>query len=302
MNGLYLIARATEILSRAVADDPNADRRRVPLRIIGDPRATINAVPVDWAAARIARIALDGVRESRVHHVANPNPPTHQEIKEWLEQYFDLAGGRFCPSPWPLADPNHYEELFYSRSNSVHDYFRCDLTFESRAAEPPDGRRLIDRDRFFLALRYAQATNWGRQRRSPARARTAATRVSPEWYFREFLPQAVPRSRVARIDALTTVARFLIDGCDDGEWVCRFEQGELAQATAGPNGLQAAFGYCLSLDEFTDVVTGRRPVQDTFFEGKAEMFGDIDQALKMVSIIEKFVAEFPVRDHGDVPG
>jgi nucleoside-diphosphate-sugar epimerase len=301
MNGLYLIARATEILSRAVADDPNADRRRVPLRVIGDPRATINVIPVDWAAERIAHIALDDARESRVHHVANADPPTHQEIKEWLEQYFDLAGGGFCQSPWPLENPNHYEALFYSRSNAVHDYFRRDLTFESRRAAAPDGRRLIDRDRFFLALRYAQATNWGRQRRNLTGAGTAVTRVSPNWYFREFLPRAVPRSRVARIDALTTVARFLIDGCVDGEWVCRFENGELAQSTAGANGLREAFGYRVSIDEFTDLVTGRRPVQDAFFEGGAEMFGDIDQALKMVSIIEKFVAEFPVRDNGGAP-
>jgi nucleoside-diphosphate-sugar epimerase len=302
MNGLYLIARATEILSRAVADDPNANRRRVSLRVIGDPRATINVVPVDWAAERIARIALDDARESHVYHVANANPPTHQEIKDWLEQHFDLAGGDFCQTAWPLENPNHYEELFYSRSNAVHEYFRRDLTFESRSGEAPGGRRLIDRDRFFLALHYAQATNWGRQRRVLPRPRAAATRVSPDWYFRVFLPRAVPRSRVARIDALTTVARFVIDGCDDGEWVCRFEQGELVQATAGPNGLQEAFGYRLSLDEFTDVVTGRRPVQDAFFEGSAEIFGDSDQALKMVSIIEKFVDEFPVRDNGDAPG
>ncbi|MEP0848740.1 MAG: SDR family oxidoreductase [Phycisphaerae bacterium] len=296
MNGLYLIARATEILSRAVTDDAEADRHQVPLRIIGDPRATINAIPVDYAARRIAGIALDGAAESSVHHIANPQPPTHEEIKKWLEQYFDLAGGRFCRSDWPLEDPNRFEELFYSRSNAVQDYFRCDLSFESRDGEETDRVRLIDRERFFRALRYAQATNWGRECRARTRARRAPQRVRPDWYFNEFLPRTLPRSQVARVDALTTTARFVICGCDDGEWVCRFENGELAQLSAGPNGLQEAFGYRVSVDEFADVVTGRRPVQDAFFEGGAEMFGDIDQALKMVSIIEKFVAEFPVRE------
>lgn len=296
MNGLYLIARATEIIARAVTDDGEADRHQVPLRVIGDPRATINVIPVDYAARRIAGIALDDARESSVHHLANPHPPTHQEIKEWLEQYFDLAGGRFCRSPWPLENPNHYEELFYSRSNAVHDYFRCDLSFESHDSDAPADARLIDRESFFASLRYAQATNWGRQRRAARPARAASRRVRPHWYFNEFLPRSLPRSQVARVDALTTIARFVVSGCDDGEWVCHFERGGLAQLSAGPNGLQEAFGYRVSIDEFSDVVTGRRPVQDAFFEGGAEMFGDIDQALKMVSIIEKFVAEFPVRD------
>jgi len=295
MRGLYLIARATEILARAVADSADADRHAVPLRIIGRSDATINVIPVDWAAARVAEIALDDDARGLVHHIANPNPPTHQEIKEWLEAFFDLNGGRFCDKPWPLDGANHYEELFYSRSDAVHDYFRHDLSFESRRGESDDAARLIDREAFFAALRYAKRTNWGRKRltRNATRPATGET-VNPAWYFTEFLPDAIPRSEVARIDALTTVARYIITDCANGEWVCRFQNGDLAEVSGGPNGVREAFGYRVPHDEFSKAVRGRCPLQDVFLEGGAEMFGDIDLALKMVSIMERFLQEFPV--------
>ena len=43
-------------------------------------------------------------------------------------------------------------------------------------------------------------------------------------------------------------------------------------------------------------MTGRRPLQDVFFHGSAEMFGDVERALKMVPIIGEFVKEFPVSE------
>lgn len=297
MRGLYLIARATEILNRAVSDAADTDRHAVPLRIIGRPEATINVIPVDWAARRIAAIALDERLAGEVVHVANAHPPTHTEIKQWLEAYYDLAGGGFCEETWPLAHPNHYEELFYSSSHAVHDYFRVDLRFESRVNKA-DERRLIDREAFTRALRYAEATGWGRRAAAPDAPRAAASprgRVSPTWYFTDYLPRMIPRSQVARVDALTAVARFVIRDCDDGDWVCRFDHGELAEVHPAPNGLQEAFGYRVSAADFARVIGAACPVQDVFLDGDAEMFGDIDRALKMVGIMDKFVHEFPVR-------
>jgi len=302
MNGLYLIARATELLGRAVADDAAGDRHRVPLRILGRKEATANIVPVDWAAERIAEIVLDGPSGGWVHHVTNPDPPTQLEIKRWLEEYFDLAGGTFCDESWPLADPNHYEDLFYSMGNILEDYFRDDLSFESQNGNGRSGDgRLVDREVFFRCLRHAQATNWGRQAAKPmvaADERTVAASqesdFDPRWYFEEFLPQAVPQSKVAQVEALTTVVRFVITDPAERTWMCRFEKGRLAEVREGCDGLKETFGYRISYDAFKDAVAARTPLQSIFFDGRADMFGDIDQALKMVSIMRQFLDEFPV--------
>ncbi|MFQ5501062.1 MAG: SDR family oxidoreductase [Phycisphaerae bacterium] len=294
MKGLYLIARATELLGRAVADDPDLDRQHIPLRLYGKRDATSNVVPVDWAAEQIVRIALDS-SSGPVHHITNPDAPSHAEIKAWLEGYFDIGGGRFCDAPWPLENPNHYESLFYSLGNVVHDYFRHGLSFESHCSDgaPEDGR-LVDRDHFFACLRYAQSTQWGRGGVEARRPQQPAGRIDPRWYFEKYLPFAVPRSVVARVEALTAIIRFVITDLESCDWVCRFEQGQLAAVHGLSGGPTAEFEYRLSYDEFESIVAARRSVQEVFFQGHVEILGNVERALKMVPIVGEFLREFPV--------
>jgi len=295
MKGLYLIARATELLGRAVADDPDLDRHHIPLRLHGNRDATSNVVPVDWAAEHIVRIALDP-SSGPVHHITNPQSPSHSEIKGWLEAYFDIDGGRFCDEPWPLENPNHYEALFYSLGDVVHDYFRHGLRFESRCAEgiPEDGR-LVDRDHFFACLRYAQSSSWGRDRVEVLRPSQPAGRIDPRWYFETFLPFAVPRSVVSRVEALTAIIRFVITDLESCDWVCRFEQGRLASVHSRSGGPAAEFEYQMLYDDFESIVSARSSVQEVFFRGHVEILGNVERALKMVPIVGEFLKEYPVR-------
>ncbi|MFQ5502560.1 MAG: SDR family oxidoreductase [Phycisphaerae bacterium] len=294
MKGLYLIARATELLSRAAADDPDLNRSAIPLRLLGKRDATTNVIPVDWAAEQIARLALDPMPDGPVHHITNPHPPTHAEIKRWLEDYFNIGGGRFCDGQWPLEDPNHYETLFYSLGNVVHDYFRHGLTFESRCADRIPPRRLVDRDHFFACLRYAQSTQWGRGRVRDPGPPSSNGRVDPRFYFERFLPHAVPRSIVARIEALTANIRFTITDQEPGTWACRFEQGHLVEVHPRFNGLDTEFEYRLAYQDFELIVTRRKSVQAVFFQGNIEIVGNVERALKWVPIMGEFLKEHPV--------
>ncbi len=298
MKGLYLVARATEILARAMDGNHRVDRHQIPFRILGLPHATCNVVPVDWAARQIANISLEPTTESSVHHVTNPDPPTHQEVKRWLEQYFDIAGGRFSNTTWPLADANHYEDLFYSLGNICLDYFRDGLTFESRRAlDTHSGRRLIDGAAFAACIKYAQATNWCRAPSEAHDLQPPAEGFNPTWYFESFLPEAVPHSVIAKVEELTAVVQYTITGRVGGSWISRFERGRLTETHAAPSPLIPEFEYRLSYEDLDDVVSCRKPLQDVFFHGSAEMFGDVERALKMVPIIGEFLKEFPVIDN-----
>ena len=298
--GLYLVARATEILARAMDTKNSLNRHQIPLRILGRGDATCNIVPVDWAAQHIAQIALDNASESTVHHVTNPDPPTHQDVKTWLEAYFDIGGGQFSDATWPLEDPNHYEDLFYSLGNICRDYFRHGLTFESRcAAEIPTGRRLIDRESFARCIKYAQDTNWCRTSAETFELRRPAGNFDPKWYFENFLPRTVPRSIISQVDELTAIVKYTITGPVSGCWVCRFEKGQLLDVHTGVGSPRPQFEYRLSYDDLVDVVSRKRPLQEVFFLGRAEMLGDIERALKMVPIITEFLNQFPVTCSGN---
>ena len=295
--GIYLIARATEILRRAVLDDPSLDPHRIPLRILGHADATSDLVPVDCVARQIASAAVESSGRSRVIHMTNPDPPSHADIKRWLEAHFDIAGGTFCDRTGPLDDPNHYEALFYSLGNVVSDYFRRGLSFASTADAPAeDGARLVDKEAFLRSLRYAQSQGWGRAARSSRPRVPADDQVDPRWYFEEFLPLTIPRSSVARVHALTAAIRFMI-GSPPAEWVCRFDRGRLLGVSGGVNEPAASFGFRVGIDAFTQLVTGRRPLQVAFFRGEADLVGHVEQALRMVPIMSAFVKEFPVA-HG----
>ncbi len=295
MKGLYLVAKATEILARAMDDSREMDRHHISLRILGRSDATCNVVPIDWAARQIAEIALEPATESSVHHITNPDPPTHQEVKGWLEDYFDIAGGRFSDATWPLTDANHYEDLFYSLGNICLDYFRDGLTFESQcAAKLSPGRRLIDGSSFARCLKYAQATHWCRTPSGEKDIHPPSDSFDPTWYFEHFLPEAVPRSVVAKVEELTAIVQYTITGSIGGSWISRFDRGRLEETNAVPTTLKPEFEYRLSYEDLVDVVACRKPLQDVFFHGSAEMFGDVERALKMVPIIGEFLKEFPV--------
>ncbi len=295
MQGLYVVARATEILARAMDSSESADRRQIPLRILGRADATCNVIPVNWAAEHIVRLALHSSGASSVHHITNSDPPTHQEVKGWLEEYFDIGGGRFSDASWPLQDANHYEDLFYSLGNVCLDYFRNGLTFDSECTTGlPAGMRLIDGASFARCLKYAQETNWGRASGERTDFRSRRGGFDPAWYFEEFLPDAVPRSAVAKVEDLTAVVQYTIKGAPGGSWVSRFRNGQLEETHAVPCNLQAEFEYLLSYEDLVDVVACCRPLQDVFFHGSAEMTGDVERALKMVPIIGEFIKEFPV--------
>ncbi|RJP36940.1 MAG: NAD-dependent epimerase/dehydratase family protein [Phycisphaerales bacterium] len=350
--GVYLVARATELLARVAAQDETLDRHAIPLRILGSADATCNLVPVDLAAARIVEIAQDRSLHGRVHHLTNPHPPTHAEIKQWLEAYHDVGGGRFCEGSWPLPDANRLEEAFYSLGGIVGDYFRNGVEFESSWDRGNGPRRLVDRGLFLRSLDYMRSSRSirGRMKRrhTSASARSSSARlpsarpssrdqraagfsprgvpaqprssspagpearesgahhpriaegaIDPCSYFERFLPQRVPVSSVAKVHALTTVARFRIvkDGGMRGErqqeWACRFDAGQLAEVRKGPNGLAESFGFSVALEAFTAVVTGAVTLQHAFFRGDVDIFGGIEQALRMVPIMSAFIREHP---------
>ena len=295
--GLLLVARATEILARAAGSAPELDRRRIPLRILGSPHATCNVVPVDWAAGHIVRLACASTDPCDVYHITNPHPPTHAQVKQWLEQYFNIAGGTFCDGHQPLDHPNHYEDLFYSLGDICLDYFRSGTSFQSRCSAGVRRRQpLIDRDAFFRCLRHAQHNEWYRRRRSTRSSQPTNGHVSPTWYFERFLPAAVPRSRIASVHGLDAVVRYTITGTHSGSWVNRFCAGQLTESRSDSHATDTDFEYRLTYDDFQRIVTCRERIQDVFFRGGAQVLGNVERALQLVPIIGAFIQEFPVCD------
>lgn len=292
--GIYLSARATELLDRMHAEHTPAQRQSIPLRIVGRPLDCQNIVPVDYVAKMIVAATTTPEAGGSVYNLVHPDPPTNLQIKQAYEQYFRIGGGRFIP-PEELV----YEELdeleqgFYDVVKPIEHYFVDSPVFgrenaaalESRAgiACPTYDAMAIER-----LVRYAQSVSWGRRNRT-----SAACVGGCAEYFESFLPFYVEKSEVARMTALTATVSFVIEDEPEGQWLCTFDRGRLTHVNRGSNGRREDFGYRTTRSAFWESVSGRPHPQELFLTGRAEMFGNIEQALKMSMVLHSFTKEFP---------
>jgi nucleoside-diphosphate-sugar epimerase len=292
--GAYLSARATELLDRMFRDADGAARHTIPLRLKGRRDGCQNIVPVDYVATMIATILERPADHGRVYHLTHPHPPTNETIKRAYELYFDIGGGRFvAPDVFDRDALNEYEQRFYDVSRSIEHYFIDTPTFlraNTERIEQAVGQAcpVFDVEAIQRLVSYAVRANWGRPRTS-----TRAGVPSCASYFEEFLPEHVVRSRIARMTGLSAVVRFVIEDEENGEWVCRFERGRLAGVERGRNGIQEDFGYRATREVFWESVSGRTHPDELFLTGRAELFGEIERALKMAVVLHEFTREFP---------
>lgn len=90
-------------------------------RIEGEKEATINLVPVDWAAKKIAEIEEEGI-----FHLTNPNPPKLEELSKWVGEvlHLDIRIEKDFQKSLP-------EELFHRYSAPYLKYLWGEAKFES---------------------------------------------------------------------------------------------------------------------------------------------------------------------------
>lgn len=292
--GVYLSARATELVDRMHREHTPAQRQSITLRIVGRPLDRQNIVPVDYVASMIVAAANTPAAGGRVHHLVHPNAPTNLQIKQAYEQYFRIGGGRFVP-PEDLV----YEALedlergFYDVIKPIEHYFVDTPVFRRENAVALEQRAGVscptyDAAAFARLVRYAQSTSWGKRHRP-----RLAEEASCAEYFESFLPFHVAKSEVARMTAMTATVSFVIDDEPEGRWLCTFDRGRLVHVDRARNGRREDFGYRTTRSVFWESVSGRPHPQELFLTGRAEMFGNIERALKMSMILHSFAREFP---------
>lgn len=293
-SGFYISARATEFLDRVFEGADQQTRQTIPLRLRGRPDDRQNIVPVDYVAATIAAVVARPQLHGRVYHIVHPDPPSNQQIKEAFESHFMIGGGRWVPpGEFDCDDLNEHERRFYEISRSIEHYFVDTPAFRrenTAEVEQLAGIRCgaFDRAALDRLVRHARAVNWGRGLTS-GRSHVPGCAV----YFESFLPKHVGKSRVARMTALSATMRFVIEDEENGEWVCRFDRGRLMLVQRGPNGVAEDFGYRSSKQVFWESISGAVHPQELFLTGRAEVFGDVEGALKMAMILHEFTREFP---------
>ena len=165
-NGFYQAARLISILKEQHKGH-NGDLTYIPLRIPARPETPFqNLVPVDYASQVIAEVVCEPRFHGRIYHLTDPAPPRFSDFKSCMEEYFGLHGGYFADARDMSKDMSTAESLLWEKYDllmpriqhtpnfdctNVHDVLTAmGMTFP-----------VIDRDRFFTLLDYAESKGWG---------------------------------------------------------------------------------------------------------------------------------------------
>jgi len=263
-------------------------------------------------AAQVAHAVTDRRWHCRVYHLTHPNPPTNAQIRQAIESYYHITGGRFVdPDTFGPTVMNETERLFYEVSRPIEHYFVDTPTFDRGAADELERSANVrcpayDPQAISRLFSYADASRWGRGKvvekaNYPVTGDTndttdkATDEDAPLYdaYFKSFLPDRISRSQTAKTTAATVTMRFIIEDVANGQWVCRFDRGRLVEVHRGENTCKEDFSYRTDSHVFWRAIAGDVHPQEAFFKRQARVAGNIEQALKMAMILHKFNQEFP---------
>lgn len=289
--GGYYLFRATSLMAQAVAQRQDVDRRRIPLRICADPASRPNLVFVDDVVRDFADVFENQEAHGGVYHLIHPAPPSNRQIKNTLERYYDIGGGRFVggATPPPAGERSLYEEIFGSMTDGIAEYIFDSPRFDRRCLDQVVTRRATrwTSRRLRSLIDYAESVGW-RQGRTDADPHAELDGFAA--YFEDFLPQHVERSKIGRLSQLSVDVRFHIAGGLDGDWWCRFRHGKVDDVRR-TGGRSADVIYRTTPIAFWRAVAGEVTGAELFLSGDATLEGDIERGLKFAMILEEFVRE-----------
>jgi thioester reductase-like protein len=265
-------------------------RRRLAIRLPLSGEETQNLVPVDWVAQAVVRLLERPHWHGRTFHLAGRQDVRLDEIKQMIEELVGLEGVTWAGLEG-FDDPSPLERLVLEQFENYWAYLRGRLTFDcrnTRRALPDLPPPAFDRALLQRLLRFAVADQWGRGRRpEPVPQESPHTH-----YLEQFLPERAQHFLLTH--QLPIDLHFALDirGPGGGRWTYRLAGGVVVEQKHGPD-TGAAVVYRTDAATFARLVRGRQTLQEAFFEGRIEIDGDLERALKLAFLFQQFLAEYP---------
>ncbi len=171
--GFYQVARVVEMMAEFFSDQRRAGELCLPLRIAADPSGRQNFVPVDFVAGAIVEIVERDSNTHQIYHLTNPAPPTNDQVRHWLEDYYQARGGHFVDEVDTSVSESLAERMFLKMHDVILQQFKFVPEFDCHnATEALRGTGVtfpaFDRALAFRLLDYAHAHKWGRHRKAAA--------------------------------------------------------------------------------------------------------------------------------------
>jgi thioester reductase-like protein len=173
-DNLYLFAKVllnikNDYVNRQRQDSTDQDEN-VTIRVPGDPNATVNLVPIDYVADAIVAISRKREAVGKILHIANPNPPVLNELRDFLMTVLEIKGVDISiEGQMEHKRLSTIERLFLRQTRTYYPYIFGKLRFDcNNTQDALKGTGIncpaITHDLIKTLLDYAISHNWGERR------------------------------------------------------------------------------------------------------------------------------------------
>jgi thioester reductase-like protein len=299
---------AARLSGGSVSSSGKKQRKRnleIRLPLTGDE--VQNIVPVDWVSQAILAL-MDRPRwHGRTYHLVARRSPRLRDVAAMTADLLQFEGVSWV-GPNGLIAPTALEQLVLDQFRHYWSYLRADVRFDARNLvealpdlPPPE----LDAGLVSRLLAFAQRDGWGRsstakdhdgsEKKEPHDRVLSGRRVSSfeanelAHYLESILPARMQVSPLG--EALPPGLLFVLDvrGPNGGQWSFRCDRRSL-RVWRG-RAAHADVAYCLDAPALADVIHRRQTAQHAFFEGRIDIEGDAEKAMKLALLIEQFLAQ-----------
>ncbi len=245
-----------------------------------------NIVPVDWVSQALLEILSQPRRHGSTYHLVASRSMRLREICAILGDLLGFEGVSWVGSEG-LPDATALESLVLDQFKEYWSYLRANVIFDRLnllRALPDLPPPAFDAAFVSRLLAFAQRDNWGRNRSRPAKRDGS----SLGHYLERVLPMRMKNSPVAEV--LPDGLIFVLDvrGPGGGQWSYRCDEGSL-RVWRG-RAADASVAYRMEAPALADVLQRRQTAQQAFFDGRIDIEGDAEKAMKLALLIEQFLA------------
>jgi nucleoside-diphosphate-sugar epimerase len=259
------------------------------VRVQGSISGSLPFIFDDDVVEAILRIAASPDIHGQTFHLLSAQPCPNR----MLEEVFNAAFGRKAAC---LADaasfasvPPTPAEKIIARKTAIYDaYMDLNIPFDRSRLEAilgRDWRPAISAEELLAAFSLYLAGKKEEERvlvlPPPEVHRIVA-------YFDSFLPDFLGQQLIAGLASLT--CRFWLEVAQCTSRTLEIDRGRLVRIAPGHDG---AFGYRVQPATFLQVVTGRLPPQQGFFQGNINLEGNTMEALRTATALEEFFQTYP---------
>jgi thioester reductase-like protein len=170
-DNLYLFAKVLLNIKNGYVNHQRQDSKdkgiNVTIRVPGAPNALVNLVPIDYVAKAIVAISRKRDTGGKIFHIANPNPPTLNELGDLLMSALEIKGVDISiDGQMEHKRLSTIERLFLRQTRTYYPYIFSKLRFDcSNTQDTLKDTGIscpaISLDFIKILLDYAISHNWG---------------------------------------------------------------------------------------------------------------------------------------------